>query len=117
MNHSSYTPPKKILERYSDVLVNFALNGGKGIKKGEVVHLVCYEAAKPLFMELKRAIIKAGGHIISDYRPDSGDRFPFDRMFFESRSRISGILPHLARARGRNGPHPVYGERSGYART
>ena len=83
MNHSSYTPPKKILERYSDVLVNFALNGGKGIKKGEVVHLVCYEAAKPLFMELKRAIIKAGGHIISDYRPDSGDRFPFDRMFFE----------------------------------
>ena len=83
MNHSSYTPPKKILERYSDVLVNFALKGGKGIKKGEVVHLVCYEAAKPLFMELKRAIIKAGGHIISDYRPDSGDRFPFDRMFFE----------------------------------
>ena len=64
-------------------MVNFALNGGKGIKKGEVVHLVCYEAAKPLFLELKRSIIKAGGHVISDYRPDSGDRFPFDRMFFE----------------------------------
>ena len=30
----------------------------------------------------KRAIWKAGGHIISDYRPDSGDRFPFDRDFF-----------------------------------
>lgn len=78
-----YKPPKIILERYANVLVNFALNGGKGIKKGEVVHLVCYEAAKPLFMELKRAIYKAGGHIISDYRPDSGDRFPFDRDFFE----------------------------------
>jgi len=78
-----YTPPQKILERYADVMVNFALNGGKGIKKGEVVHLVCYEAAKPLFLELKRSIIKAGGHVISDYRPDSGDRFPFDRMFFE----------------------------------
>ena len=64
-------------------MVNFALNGGKGIKKGEVVYLVCYEAAKPLFMELKRAIYKSGGHVISDYRPDSGDRFPFDRMFFE----------------------------------
>lgn len=78
-----FTPPKIILERYADVLVNFALNGGKGIKKGEVVHLVCYEAAKPLFIELKRAIWKAGGHIISDYRPDSGDRFPFDRDFFK----------------------------------
>ncbi len=78
-----YTPSKIILERYADVLINFALNSGKGIKKGEVVHLVCYEAAKPLFLELKRAILKAGGHIISDYRPDSGDRFPFDRMFFE----------------------------------
>ncbi len=78
-----YTPSQRILERYADVLVNFALNGGKGIKKGEVVHVVAYEAAKPLFREVKRAILKAGGHIISDYRPDSGDRFPFDRDFFE----------------------------------
>jgi len=78
-----YTPSKTVLEKYADVLVNFALNGGKGIKKGEIVHLVCYEAAKPLFMELKRAIYTSGGHVISDYRPDSGDRFPFDRMFFE----------------------------------
>lgn len=78
-----HTPSKTILERYADVLVNFALNGGKGIKKGEVVHLVCYEAAKPLYREIKKKILLAGGHIISDYRPDSGDRFPFDRDFFE----------------------------------
>jgi len=78
-----FTPSKTILERYADILVNFALNGGKGVRRGEVVHLVCYEAAKLLFMELKRAILKAGGHIIPDYRPDSGDRFPFDRDFFE----------------------------------
>src|SRR3989344_948779 len=78
-----YPPPQKILERYADVLVNFALNSGKGIRKGEVVHLVCYEAGKSLFRELKRAILKSGGHVLSDYRPDSGDRFPFDRDFFE----------------------------------
>ncbi|OHA19287.1 MAG: thermophilic metalloprotease (M29) superfamily [Candidatus Taylorbacteria bacterium RIFCSPHIGHO2_02_49_25] len=78
-----YAPPQKILERYADVLVNFALGGGKGIKKGEVVHLVCYEAGKALFLLLKRAILKSGGHIIPDYRPDSGSRFPFDRTFFE----------------------------------
>src|SRR3989338_5284438 len=78
-----YAPPQKILERYADVLVNFALGGGKGIKKGEVVHFVCYEAGKALFLLLKRAILKSGGHIIPDYRPDSGSRFPFDRTFFE----------------------------------
>lgn len=77
-----YTPPKKILQRYADVLVNFALGGGKGVKIGEVVHLVAYEAAKPLYREIKIAILKAGGHVIGDYRPDSGDRFPFDRDFF-----------------------------------
>lgn len=78
-----FTPPQKILERYADVLVNFALRGGTGIRKGDVVHLVSYEAAKPLFRELKKKILLAGGHIIPDYRPDSGDRFPFDRDFFE----------------------------------
>ncbi len=77
-----YQPPKKILERYADILVNYALGGGKGIKKGEVVHLIAYEVAKPLYRELKIAILKAGGHVIGDYRPDSGDRFPLDRDFF-----------------------------------
>jgi len=78
-----YCPSTVILERYADVLVNFALGGGRGVKKGEVVHLAAYEAAKPLYVEVKKAILRSGGHIISDYRPDSGDRFPFDRMFFE----------------------------------
>lgn len=78
-----YKPPAIILKRYANVLVNFALNGGKGLRRGEVVHLVCYEAGKALFRELKRAILIKGGHVLSDYRPDSGDRFPFDRDFFE----------------------------------
>ena len=77
-----YTPSQKTLERYADVLVNFALNSGKGVKKGEVVHLICYEAAKPLYREIKKAILLSGGHVVPDYRPDSGDRFPFDRDFF-----------------------------------
>lgn len=34
-----YVPNEKILEKYADVLVNFALGGGKGVKKGEVVFL------------------------------------------------------------------------------
>jgi len=29
-----YSPPQEILEKYARVLVNFALNSGKGVKKG-----------------------------------------------------------------------------------
>lgn len=65
----SYVPPKKILEKYAGLIVNFALGGGKGIKKGDVVHIVMEECAKPLFMELRKAIWRSGGHVIADYQP------------------------------------------------
>ncbi len=105
-----YQPPKTILEKYADVLVNFALNSGKGIKKGEVVHLVCYEAAKPLFREIKRTILKAGGHVISDYRPDSGDRFPFDRDFFELAKphQLAFFPKHYAKGLVEEADHSIF---------
>lgn len=65
-----YIPSEAILRRYADVLVNFALNDGKGIKKGDVVQVSCPEIAKPLYLALQRAILKAGGHMIGDYHPD-----------------------------------------------
>jgi len=68
-----FTPSEKILERYADVLVNFALGAGKGIKKGDVVQVVIPEVAKPLYMALNRAIVKSGGHMITQYVP-SGTR-------------------------------------------
>lgn len=64
------------------MLVNFALNSGKGVKKGEVVHLIAQEAAKPLYRELRIAVLKAGGHILGDYRPDSDKEFPLAKDFF-----------------------------------
>lgn len=73
-----YTPSKKILQKYADVLVNFALGGGKGIKKGEVVLLLVPECAKPFLYELRSAVLKAGGHAITQYLPDD-----FARGFFE----------------------------------
>ena len=45
----TYTPPARILERYADVLVNFALGGGAGIKSGDVVRVAAHEVAKPLY--------------------------------------------------------------------
>lgn len=66
----TYHPSQKVLEKYANVLINFALNSGKGIKKGDVVRVVAPESAKLLFAELKKAVYKSGGHVIATYLPD-----------------------------------------------
>lgn len=73
-----YKPPKKILERYADILINFALNNGKGVKKGEIVFLQVPESAKPLLVELRNAVLKAGAYPITEYLPDD-----YVRDFYE----------------------------------
>ena len=73
-----YQPSTKILDNYADVLVNYALNGGKGVKKGEVVFLQVPESAKPLLISLQRSVLKAGAHSIIQYLPDG-----MSREFFE----------------------------------
>lgn len=79
-----YIPSKKILENYANILVNFALRGGKGIKKGDVVVIRASEACKPLYIELVRAVRKAGGHVISRYRLDDGPDVNLTREFYLS---------------------------------
>jgi aminopeptidase len=79
----TFTPPQFILERYADVLVNFALGGGKGIKKGETVVVQVSEYAKPLYAEILKAIWNAGGHVIPRYSPDNELWFNFDKTFFD----------------------------------
>jgi aminopeptidase len=84
----SYTPSPKILKKYADVLVNFALGGGKGIKKGEVVRVSASESAKPLYIAVCNAIVDAGGHVMSNYGPDDehGDKrrnISVSRYFYE----------------------------------
>ncbi len=69
-----YQPSKKILEKYADVLINFAFNSGLGVKKNEVVLLQVPESAKPLLIELYRAVLKAGAHPIIQYIPDGMSR-------------------------------------------
>lgn len=78
-----YTPPQKILEKYADVLVNFALGSGKGIKKGDVVRIAIPEIAKPLFIEIYKKILKAGGHPIISYIPDDDKNFNISKIFFD----------------------------------
>lgn len=69
-----YHPAKKILEKYADVLVNFALNSGRGIKKNEVVLLQVPESAKPMLLALNKAVLKAQAHPIIQYIPDGMSR-------------------------------------------
>src|SRR3954465_11060359 len=71
----SYTPSPEILKKYADVMVNFALNMGKGLKKGDVVRLSGNESCKPLYVAIYNAITDAGGHVLGHYAPDeeSGD--------------------------------------------
>jgi aminopeptidase len=82
MNKNTYRPSQKILENYANVLVNFALGSGAGIKKGEVVFLSAEESAKPLYLELRKAIWKAGGHVISDYRPANEEDYNVEQDFY-----------------------------------
>ena len=84
----AYTPSDEILKKYANVMVNFALGMGKGIKKGDVVRVSSGESAKPLFLAICNAIVDAGGHVISHYSPDDerGDKRrneSFTRYFYE----------------------------------
>lgn len=77
-----YQPSRNILKKYADVLVNFALGKGKGVKKGDVVYVEAYEYSKPLYAEILRAITKAGGNVIAHYMPDTDRTFNTTRDFF-----------------------------------
>jgi len=70
---------RKYLPKYADLIVKFALNSGKGLKKGEVVIVVVPDVAKPFLFELQRAILESGGHPILRLVPTGG----FDRQTYE----------------------------------
>ncbi len=75
---SNYIPDKTILHHYAKVLVDFALNSGKGIKKGDTVRLVVPESAKPLLIELRNAVLRSGGNPLISYLPDDITREYFE---------------------------------------
>ena len=78
----AYTPSQTVLQRYADVLINFALGGGTGIKRGDVVRVVAHESAKPLYVELRRAVLRAGANPIGHYSPDDDEQFNLSRDFY-----------------------------------
>ncbi len=70
----SYIPPQEILEAYANVLVNWALGGGKGVQPGEVVQVKAEQEATPLADEVCKAVWRAGGHVIVFGHLPGGDQ-------------------------------------------
>lgn len=65
-----YTPDKRLLENYADILINFALNNGEGIKKNDVVYLVAQNPSLPLAKAVYRAILQSGGQPMLQVQDD-----------------------------------------------
>ena len=76
-----YTPSQEILNKYADVLVNFALWWWKWINPWDVVFVQIPECAKPFYIPLQTAILKAWWHPIMQYIPDG-----VERNFYENAS-------------------------------
>jgi len=76
-----YTPSQEILEKYANVLVNFALRKGKWINPWDVVYIEIPECAKPFLIPLQTAILRAWWHPIINYIPDW-----VSRNFYENAS-------------------------------
>lgn len=62
-----FSPSVEILNKYADVLVNFALRGGKWIKKWDVVFVYIPESAKAFYIPLQETILKAWWHPVMKY--------------------------------------------------
>jgi aminopeptidase len=83
----TYQPDDKILKKYAEVLVKFALWGGSGIKPGEAVYIRVPECAKPIIIPLQDTILEMSGHPYIEYVPNGTDRHSSaSRHFLEKAS-------------------------------
>jgi aminopeptidase len=79
----AYDPPAEHLERYAALLVDYALGGGEGIARGDVVLVNAPDRAKPLYVELCKAVWRSGGHVLNGYSPADGADTSLSRAFYE----------------------------------
>ncbi len=72
-----FVPDWSILGKYADLLIKFALNGGEGAKKGEVVHINIPDVAKPLYHEILRAVLQCGAYPKTNVLSSGSDKIFF----------------------------------------
>jgi aminopeptidase len=115
-----YTPPPEILARYASVLVDFALGEGRPIKPGAVVMVRAPEAAKPLYVAICKAVWRAGGNVIHDFRPDDAGPYNLTRSLYEQTTDVqrwffpegyyralADEIDHLVAIRANADPHAL----------
>lgn len=93
----TYIPSQEILDKYADVMVNFAANEGRGVKPGQVVYLSVPEEAKPFLVALHKKVLEAGAHPIARLHPSGLTRTFFELATDEQlthfpRSAIKGLV-------------------------
>lgn len=75
-----------IIKKYAQVMVQYAINNGKGINKGDTVFLVGQECSKDLYIAIAKEIYAAGGNIITNYQPDNIREKSLARFLLENGS-------------------------------
>jgi aminopeptidase len=69
-----YQPEDKIIHHYAQVLVNYALNSGEGVKAGEVVQVLVPDIAKPMALALQNTLLQAGAYPMLRLLPTGFDK-------------------------------------------
>ena len=97
-----YKPSQKILDSYANILVNYALNNGRGIKSGETVFLMVQEYAKPLLIALYKAVLKAKAHPVVEFIPDELEK---DFFSMAEDSQLNFFPAHFLKGKVREANH------------
>lgn len=108
---------QEILRKYANVLVNFGLNGGEGVKKGETIAIMVHDSAQDLLIEIYRAALKAGAfpiivhqHLIypEEFAPHLFELASEEQLNFYPEIYSNGLIEqadHLLRVRLNLDPH------------
>src|SRR5260370_37320948 len=114
---SLFVPSETILQRYATVFTQFGLRGRAGMRPGETVRLVLPEFALPLYLPLQAAILKAGGNLVLEFRPEGADRQLLELgndqqlTFFldDAQRELAANLDHSITLKGASNPHELDG--------
>ena len=113
----AYQPPPEIIDRYADVLVNFALNEGRGVSRGDVVMISSGDIAKPLYVALRDTVLRSGGTTLGDYSPSGSSRSALEIASIEQLSSfprayyrgLAATIDHRIAVIATEDPHQLEG--------
>lgn len=96
MKKPSYLPPDEVLKKYAQVLVNFALNSGRGVDEEEVVECLVPDVAKPLALHLQNTLLQAQAYPLVRLIPTEFSR---DYFTHASSKQLTFFPEHYLRSK------------------